>query len=62
MKANQQMITMISTEQKMKNHLMCDKSINITWMSISTGKILASITAWICWRFPAVMFEMVQHA
>ena len=38
------------------------KSINITWMSISTGKILASITAWICWRFPAVMFEMVQHA
>jgi len=31
-------------------------------MSIRTGKILASITAWICSRFPAVMFEIVQQA
>ena len=31
-------------------------------ISMRTGKMLASITIWICCRFPAVMFEMVQHA
>jgi len=32
------------------------------WISMRTGKMLASMTAWICWRLPAVMFEMVQQA
>src|SRR5258708_37323634 len=29
---------------------------------ISGGMMFASITAWICWGEPAVIFEMVQHA
>ena len=31
-------------------------------MSIKTGKTLASMTAWICWRLPAVTLEIVQQA
>ena len=31
-------------------------------MSIRTGKTLASMTAWICCRLPAVMLLIVQHA
>lgn len=31
-------------------------------MWINTGNICASITAWICWRFPAVIFDIVHEA
>ncbi len=31
-------------------------------ISMSTGKMLLSMTAWICCLFPAVMLEMVQQA
>ena len=31
-------------------------------ISINTGNTLASITAWICCLFPAVILDIVQHA
>lgn len=31
-------------------------------MWINTGNICASMTAWICWRFPAVIFDIVHDA
>lgn len=37
-----------------------NSALESSWMR--GGIMLASMTAWICSLFPAVMFEMVQHA